>query len=660
MPLATSSAQTPAIGWGLFHVARSDESRQRETRVADKDPAHYAPTTRNSSAPILARLEDLPRAHRTSSGAWTARCPAHEDAHPSLGWSIGSDGRVLLRCHAGCSTEAIVSGLGARMSDLFVSSHPGVGVRAERIPQLRRYEIRDVEGSLQAVHVRREIRGGKKFSWECPDGNPGLAGRSVRSLPFYRTETIKGTALDEPVIVTEGEKATITLATIWPGLIVATVTGAASIPSADVLEVLRDRPVILWPDRDVAGARHMERLARALRPIVSAVRILDVPGLPEHGDAADYVGAGRGRDELRELIDAASPLAAHTPSPSRAETGLRFRTAREIANSTPASVAWRAKPYLIDGAVLEVVGKIKAAGKTTFVTFMCRAVLDGADFLGESTVQGGVVYLTEQPDASLRETLRRAGLLERDDFVVLSWNDTDGLSWPEVVDHAVGEAERRRAKVLVVDTLSRFAGIQGDGENHAGEADAASAPLIRAAARGLAVVAVRHERKAGGDVGDSGRGSSAFGGAVDTVIAVRRGEGRSSNVRVISALSRFDGVPEMLVVELTDAGYVSHGSDTDVAVAEAMATIQGLLASTPAGLTVAQLRELVPRTTAQRAIDRLAADGHIERRGAGVKGDPYHFVTGSSESSEGEVPAPPLPLNLGIFGDDEEWGMGTA
>jgi len=229
-----------------------------------------------------------------------------------------------------------------------------------------------------------------------------------------------------------------------------------------------------------------------------------------------------------------------------------FRTAREIANSTPASIPWRAKPYLIDGAVLEIDGKIKAAGKTTFVTFMCRAILDGADFLGEPTVQGGVIYLTEQPDTSQRETLGRADLLDRDDFVVLAWTDSSAFGWPDVVDRVADEAERRGAKVLVVDTLSRFAGIHGDGENQSGEADAASAPLIRAAARGLAVISIRHERKAGGDVADAGRGSSAFGGAVDTVITIRRGEGKSaSTVRSIAALSRFDDVPDTLVVELT-------------------------------------------------------------------------------------------------------------
>jgi hypothetical protein len=308
-----------------------------------------------------------------------------------------------------------------------------------------------------------------------------------------------------------------------------------------------------------------------------------------------------------------------------------------------------------------VVGKIKAAGKTTFVTFMCRAVLDGVDFLGEPTVRGGVIYLTEQPDSSLRETLGRAGLLDRDDFVVLAWADTGALSWPDVVDGAVEEAERRGAKVLVVDTLTRFAGIHGDGENNAGDADAASAPLLRAAARGLAVVSVRHERKAGGDVGDSGRGSSAFGGAVDTVIAIRRSEGGgTASVRIIAALSRFDGVPETLVVELTEAGYVSHGNERDVAAAEARAMILDRVPSTLPGFTFEELRDNLPRTTAQRAVESLVAAGQLSRRGAGKRGDPYRFVAAPTQFLDGQFASGSAPVHYGIFGDEDEWVMGTA
>ena len=64
---------------------------------------------------ILRRLE---RVKRNGAG-WTARCPAHDDRSPSLSVGTGSDGRVLLRCHAGCEPEAVVGALGLTLADLF-------------------------------------------------------------------------------------------------------------------------------------------------------------------------------------------------------------------------------------------------------------------------------------------------------------------------------------------------------------------------------------------------------------------------------------------------------------------------------------------------------------------------------------------------------------
>jgi hypothetical protein len=39
-----------------------------------------------------------------------ARCPAHEDRHPSLSWRVDGD-RVLLYCFAGCSFGEIIGAL---------------------------------------------------------------------------------------------------------------------------------------------------------------------------------------------------------------------------------------------------------------------------------------------------------------------------------------------------------------------------------------------------------------------------------------------------------------------------------------------------------------------------------------------------------------------
>lgn len=49
-----------------------------------------------------------------------ARCPAHEDSSPSLSVRCAGDGRVLVHCHAGCETPAVLAALGADWKILFV------------------------------------------------------------------------------------------------------------------------------------------------------------------------------------------------------------------------------------------------------------------------------------------------------------------------------------------------------------------------------------------------------------------------------------------------------------------------------------------------------------------------------------------------------------
>lgn len=50
---------------------------------------------------------------------YLARCPAHEDHHPSLSIRAGRDGRVLVHCWAGCSTMEVLAALGLTWPDLF-------------------------------------------------------------------------------------------------------------------------------------------------------------------------------------------------------------------------------------------------------------------------------------------------------------------------------------------------------------------------------------------------------------------------------------------------------------------------------------------------------------------------------------------------------------
>jgi putative DNA primase/helicase len=62
------------------------------------------------SAETIARALGGQRAGAT----WMARCPAHDDSSPSLSISAGTNGEVLVRCHAGCDQRDVIAALSKR------------------------------------------------------------------------------------------------------------------------------------------------------------------------------------------------------------------------------------------------------------------------------------------------------------------------------------------------------------------------------------------------------------------------------------------------------------------------------------------------------------------------------------------------------------------
>ena len=163
-----------------------------------------------------------------------------------------------------------------------------------------RYEIRDAAGDLVAVHCRVDNRDGKQMWWEQPDGTKGLGGQPLAGLPLYGIDRLDGRAV---VVVCEGEKAASALADLGIPA-VGTVTGAAATPGHAALAELTGRTVILWADADEVGRAHMDRVAAGLAGIAADVRQIDWTDAPLHGDAVDYLAAGR---DPEALINAAMP-----------------------------------------------------------------------------------------------------------------------------------------------------------------------------------------------------------------------------------------------------------------------------------------------------------------------------------------------------------------
>ena len=344
--------------------------------------------------------------------------------------------------------------------------------------------------------------------------------------------------------------------------------------------------------------------------------------------------------EVRKIVRSISGYGAGVPDFDSAyfqeevekESKLLFRNAAEFVAATPPRIPWIAKPWVAAGSITLVTGKIKAAGKTSWVLRLGRSVLGGKPFMGEPTQKTPVVYLSEERMTTFQEALRRADLSDRKDIFLLLSHEVCGRSWASLIRAAAEECKARSAGLLVVDTFAQFAGLAHDQENSAGAAFVAIKPLQEAAAQGLAILIVHHERKGGGQVSDAGRGSTAIGGAADVIISLRRPDGNPKrSVRLIQALSRFSETPSDLLVELTADGYKSLGTPGVAARAQYAAEILAVLPHAKRdALTMEQLIKTTKknRPHLQRMLDALLEEGKVERTGKGRKGHPFaYFAT---------------------------------
>lgn len=243
---------------------------------------------------------------------------------------------------------------------------------------------------------------------------------------------------------------------------------------------------------------------------------------------------------------------------------LAFRTAHQRNAEKPAHIDWVIGTLAAAGVVTELDGPQKLSGKATFLAHAIAAKLDGLPFMGRRPSQApSCAHRGELGD--LPGGVARRRTLDRDDLHILTREDAFGASWDEVARQARAKVVEVGAELPVGDTLSSLAGLKGDEENRSGGAFTAVRPFQEIASSGAAVIVTRHDRRAGGDVGESGRGTSALSGAMDMIFRLTRlgGDGRVT-MRKLDYVGRVRGVPETLIVELTEAGYTVVGTAADV------------------------------------------------------------------------------------------------
>jgi len=254
---------------------------------------------------------------RRSGAGWAAPCPAHDDTTPSLTLSDGRDGRVLVRCHAGCGQAAVIAAL--RERGLWPQSTRRDVVPA-RSPD-RAWPYTDASGVVVRRTARWDEPGGKVVRPQTPDGRGGWRLGDLRGpRPLYDLRALLARP-KPPVLVVEGEPAADAAGAMLPDHVVTTSAGGAQGAAGSDWSPLRARDVTVWRDADRAGEGYAADAVLLTRGAGAAtVRVVRLPPeLPEGWDLADPLPEGWTAETVRELI-AAAPAASETAEPSASAT----------------------------------------------------------------------------------------------------------------------------------------------------------------------------------------------------------------------------------------------------------------------------------------------------------------------------------------------------
>ena len=98
-------------------------------------------------------MPKLQNVRKTANG-YQALCPSHDDKKQSLSIKE-SNGKILLKCFAGCDTQTIVSALGIELKDLFNEPNkttPANNFQSKKIVAV--YPYTDENGNLLYENVR--------------------------------------------------------------------------------------------------------------------------------------------------------------------------------------------------------------------------------------------------------------------------------------------------------------------------------------------------------------------------------------------------------------------------------------------------------------------------------------------------------------------------
>ena len=351
-------------------------------------------------------------------------------------------------------------------------------------------------------------------------GKPEWSMMGVEALP-YRLDAI----LARPkttVFVVEGEKCVDAL--IAQGFVATTNHGGAAKWTPALSPWLKDRNVVIIPDNDAPGEKHLHQVAGALSGVAASIKVLRLPDLAKKGDVADYLANGGTRKELIELAKAAPDydlgnVIEHGEEPATVAVDGDIFKIDTLATLKDVPVKWLLKDMIPAQSFVALYGK-PGSYKSFVALYLAMMIATGQEAFGRETEIGDVLYIAGEGGS---------GLKARSDAMATRYN-VDGArigfirhqlnlrSTTDDVEKLIRSIEVASLKpsLIIVDTLARAFG--GGNENASEDMGAFISNIGLIQDRlATAVMIVHHSGK---DEARGQRGHSSLLGAVDAELEV--------------------------------------------------------------------------------------------------------------------------------------------
>jgi hypothetical protein len=235
---------------------------------------------------------------------------------------------------------------------------------------VEKYPYTDASGKILYYNCRFEP---KTFRQCGPDGLKWSTKDIKPKVPYNLLKVIDA----ETIFIFEGEKDCANVGKL--NLVGTCNVAGAGNWTEDLNQYFKDKEVILLPDNDEPGRKHIEKVFQNIKGIASDIKLLELPGLPEGGDFTDWLDSFDDLDEAGERLSILIEQAEPYEPPKKLTIDNIILPANEFYKIDMPETQELLFPWLKEDSI-NLISGWRGSGKTWLALGILDAVSRGVNF----------------------------------------------------------------------------------------------------------------------------------------------------------------------------------------------------------------------------------------------------------------------------------------